>query len=136
MKQGLCIMSRASLKFPFCSAFVPWLHGHCLITEFWKAVILICNTFLQYAWFCNWDASNGFFETLARLIPIFTDGLICEEFPTFLCHDGPYNLAGKPIRQTMWSHKRRPGMHEVERSPEVKVVSSQCCYSICHYCGY
>ena len=70
VKQGLCIMSRASLKFPFCSAFVPWLHGHCLITEFWKAVILICNTFLQYAWFCNWDASNGFFETLARLIAI------------------------------------------------------------------
>ena len=46
MKQGLRIMSRASLKFPFCSAFVPWLHGRVFDgkTEFWKAVILIFNT--------------------------------------------------------------------------------------------
>jgi len=43
---------------------------------------------------------------------------------------GPYNLAGEPIRPALWSHKRRPGMHEVERSPEIKVVSSQRFYSM------
>ena len=81
MKQGMCIMSSASLKFPCCSVFVPRLHD-CLmvylVAEFSKAVILICNTCFSMcmAWFCIWDASSSFFETLdARLIVIVADGL-------------------------------------------------------------
>ena len=120
VKQGLCIMSRARLKFPLCSAFVPWLHVHCLITEFWKAVILICNTFLQYAWFCNWDAPNGFFETLARLIPIFTDGLwYVKSFQLFFAN---FAMMAPTIWQASQSDKHRGATRGVRECTKLREV--------------
>ena len=127
VKQGMCIMSRASLKFPFCSAFVPGLRGR-IFDGHW--ILESCDLdlqhfFFQHAWFCIWDASNGFFEVVLMVCDMWRVSNVS------LYHDdGPNNLAGKPTRQTLWSQKRHPGMHKVERSPEIKVVFAQCCYSM------
>ena len=93
--------------------FVQPVSLSCMTTVWWyswwslnfgKLWSWFATLFFQYAWFCIWDASNGFFETLdARL-----------SFQLFFTMIG-HNLAGNPIRP-LRSHKRRPGMHEVERS--------------------